>query len=523
MDVSRRSAVRAGLSGFAAIAALGALAAGLRPDTFYVGDPGVKLIAARHARAHPGSPLEIPLPVLGGERVPYVEPFFAIHGDHTHPVTAEVFPLLSAPLIALFGIRGAYILPALGFLLTLGASASIACTLDRRRSAAVVALTALLGTPFLFYGLEFWEHMPAVGVATLATALLINCSTSFRARRGRAFLIGILYGLAILLRPEALAFVLAAAVASRLLPSPPRAATLAIAAAGLLVAVLPLEIYFIAHFHSVVPPHIAAHEVLLGSGWIAKRAAIVSTWLVPRGAGIAGWWGAALLACFTVALFVPASRRAGASFLIALGIIDIALVVATAPNDGGSQWGPRYLLFAFVPAAIVLADALHAASRHRIAGVTLSVLLVAAGLWTQRGGYRQLRGTKNIYGRVLDFVRREVPPQGTAVTDVWWLDQVAAAATDERRILFISDRETGRDAMSRLDKAGAPELTVIRSREDDVPWVDELATSCYVESGIQEIPERGLVAVHLTRLSSSAPPPCAKVTGGSTSEPPQRP
>jgi hypothetical protein len=494
MDVSGRSAVRAGLSGLAAIAALAILAAGLRPDTFYVGDPGVKLIAARHALGNPGHPLEIPLPVIGGQRVPYVEPFFAIHGDHTHPVTSEVFPLLTAPAIALFGIRGAYILPALGFLLT----------------------------PFLFYGLEFWEHMPGVGAAALATGLLIKSSmedaVTFRALRDRAFVSGVLYGLAILLRPEALAFVLAAAVASRLLPSPPRAATLAIAGAGLLVAILPLEIYFIAHFHSVVPPHIAAHEVLLRGDWIAERAAIVSTWFVPRGSGIAEWWGAALLSCFAIALLVPGSRRAGGSFLVALGIIDIALVVVTAPNDGGGQWGPRYLLFAFVPAAIALADAAHAASRRRIAGVMLCVVLAASGVWVQRDGYRELRGTKNIYARVLDFVRREVPPQGAAVTDVWWLDQVAAAATDERRMLFVANEETARQAIRRLDEIGTPEVIVIRSLEDDVPWLDRLSTSCYAESQVHEIQDRGLVATHLTRLSASAAP-CATSPG----EPPPRP
>src|SRR2546422_811278 len=150
MDEGRRSRVRSGLAGVAAIAALAALAAGLRPDTFFVGDPGVKLIAARNVLARPGRPLEIPLPAIGG------------------------------------------------------------------------------------------AHVPAVGVAALATALLIKSSTAIRVQRGRAFVVGFLYGVAILLRPEAVCFVLGAAVASRLLPSPPRAATLAIAAAGLLAAILPL-------------------------------------------------------------------------------------------------------------------------------------------------------------------------------------------------------------------------------------------------------------------------------------------
>ncbi len=387
MDESRHSRVRTGLAGVALAATLVALAAGLRPDTFFVGDPGVKLIAAQNALARPGRPLEIPLPVVGGRTVPFVEPFFAIHGDHTHPVTAEAFPVLSAPLIGLFGIRGAYVLPALGVLLTLGASASIACTLDRRRSAASVVLAGLLATPFLFYGLEFWEHMPAVGAATLAAALLLGKSaTAAAVHRLKAFSIGLLFGLAVLLRPEAIWFVLVAAAASRRLPSPPRVATLAIASVGFVAALLPLEIYSIAHLHSVVPPHVAAHEVQLGTGWMAARAAVASTWFVPRGDGPARWWGAALITCFALALVVPGTRRGGWSFLFLVGVADIALVVLTAPNDGGAQWGPRYLLFAFVPAAIILGDVAHAAAQRRTAGITLCVLLVAAGFWIQRDG-----------------------------------------------------------------------------------------------------------------------------------------
>src|SRR5262245_28644440 len=95
------------------------LARGLPSETFFVGDPGVKLVAARAAITHPARPLEVPLPEIGGQPIALVEPFFAVHGEHAHAVTSEAFPLLSAPLIALFGIRGAYVLPALGFLLAL--------------------------------------------------------------------------------------------------------------------------------------------------------------------------------------------------------------------------------------------------------------------------------------------------------------------------------------------------------------------------------------------------------------------
>jgi hypothetical protein len=213
MGDSHRKRRLAGAGWVALVAAVVALGRGLPGDTFFVGDPGVKLVAARNAIAHPGRPLQLPLPTIGGERVVFVEPFFAIHDDHSHAVTSEVFPLVSAPLIALFHIRGAYILPALGFLLSLAACGWIASSLDSRRSAAAASLAAGLGTPLLFYGLEFWEHAPAVGLAALATAALIRAD---RDLRGEAFAAGLLFGVTVLLRPEALCYVVAVLGCSRL-------------------------------------------------------------------------------------------------------------------------------------------------------------------------------------------------------------------------------------------------------------------------------------------------------------------
>ncbi len=122
---------------------------------------------------------------------------------------------------------------------------------------------------------------------------------------------------------------------------------------------------------------------------------------------------------------------------------------------------------------------------------------------------------------MLDFVRREVPPKGTAVTDLWWLDQVAASATDGRTILFIADTETGTDAIGQLAEAGTANVTLISSREDEVQFVEGLATLCYTTSSVRQIPERGLVAVQLTRLDTARP--CVPVAGSSASEPVPRP
>src|SRR6478609_5869611 len=225
------------LAAFSAIVAI--LSFGLRPDAFFVGDPGVKLASTRNALSFPTHPLQIPLPAIGTEATPHVESFFAVHGDHAHAVTSEFFPLLSAPMLAAFGPRGLYVLPALGLIATAAASAWLAVVLDPRRNAALVVLAAGVGTPFLFYGLEYWEHTLALASGVAGTALLLDAARrrpGRHAHAGAAFAAGLLMGAAIVLRPEGACFTAAVALASRALVHRPTWRTLAIAAAGTGVA-----------------------------------------------------------------------------------------------------------------------------------------------------------------------------------------------------------------------------------------------------------------------------------------------
>jgi hypothetical protein len=193
----------------------------------------------------------------------------------------------------------------------------------------------------------------------------------------------------------------------------------------------------------------------------------------------------------------PAASR---HFLVVVGLLTTLLALVTAPNDGGGQWGPRYLLFAFVPAALLTADLLGAIGRWRPWGAVMVIAAVATGVWIQREGYRELRRTKMIYGHVLDFVRDEVPVNGFAATDVWWLDQVAAAATRDRRILFTATDEARRDALRRLAAARVDSLTIFRSSEAPNSTDDWLASSCYRELGRRAIPERSMTAIRARRV-----------------------
>src|SRR5262249_4006021 len=161
---------------------------------------------------------------------------------------------------------------------------------------------------------------------------------------------------------------------------------------------------------------------------------------------------AAILACVPLA---ADTERNGRRFLAAAAIITAVLVWLVAPNDGGGEWGPRYLLFVYVPLVILAADVVDPLPRPGMVVAALA-LVVIASVMIQRAAYRQLRGAKSTYGRVVDFVNDSVAPGGYIVTDLWWIDQVAASATSERRVVYAGDTASGQAIMRRMSEAVVP-------------------------------------------------------------------
>lgn len=505
---------------------LAALASSLRPDAFLVGDPGVKLIAARQALATPGSPLRVALPRLGAEPVPHVEPFFRVHGTHAHAVTSELFPLVSALPLRLFGMRGLYVWPAVSFLAVLASTAWLARVLDPERDPVVVVLVAAFGTPWLPYALEFWEHTPALAAGTTGLALLLHAARAHRGTRGPtapALAAGLFFGLAVLLRPESGWFVLAALVASRLLVDRPSWRSLMLASAGAAIAVAPSPLYALLHTGSPVPPHIAANAGLMGGHWLETRLHLARVWLAPsawtmRGpVNAASLWSVATAAVLAVASAAASTDRRERGFLWLLAALNTAMVWLTAPNDGGGQWGPRYLLFTYVPLAILAADAVQlawarerrpragASTPRQAAAIGVAIVFVAATVWVDRAAYRQVRGTKLMYGRLVDFVAASTTRDHQVVTDVWWLDQLGAAAIGDENVLYAGDPATGKAILSRLSSMTVPTVTVFRSTETDPAADSWSAETCYFEESRATLDVRGLVAIKLTHRCGYKP------------------
>jgi hypothetical protein len=120
--------------------------------------------------------------------------------------------------------------------------------------------------------------------------------------------------------------------------------------------------------------------------------------------------------------------------------IYVAGVLLTAPNDGGAQWGPRYLLPVMSLLALLsfagMAALLRASFgiRRRLVRLALAGLL-AASIWTQACGIRILLRSTNDTLRVVqavDALRHRV-----VLTDTWYSPQLLAQIYYDHTILLI--------------------------------------------------------------------------------------
>jgi hypothetical protein len=515
----------AGVTALTALALIW-LAFGLPAGAFFSGDSGVKLIAALDAIGHPARPFEADLPRVGARTTTDVDQMVVPHGDHAHVLQSPLFPPLSAPLIAVFGVRGAYVWPVLAFVALVPLLAAAQRYLLPDTSWVLLAWIAVAANPLLFYALEFWEHAPAVALLAAATVAVAPALRSGEPalRRGeptgspdldawssRCAVAGALAGAGVLLRPEGAWYAagLALALSPRLwLPF----------GGGATALLLPAAILNVMHFGTPLGAHASAVLAPIGEHFFATRWQRVHDWLWPASiiettglTLVAAAWLAALvrvdlrarqllaltgtaivavlaarrdlpeeafLQGFPLALlaFVPAATwtpQAGRLALAAL--VAAAGVVLTATNDGGAQWGTRYLLIAAPPLLLLAsrgATQAAASGAWRTPRLALLALVLLAGAMTSRDAYVELRGTKRNYAGLVAEVSAVAPPGGVIVTNAWWLDQVAAVLHGSRTFLYVPDRAAAARAIATLRDERIDAVT-LASSQDEAPYTLE--------------------------------------------------
>jgi hypothetical protein len=528
--VHRRLARRSGTAVLIAIVGLWSLSAGLPAGAFFSGDPGLKLIAATNTIAHPTRPFDIDLPRIGDKTVPWVDPMIFVHEQHGHALQSPLFPVLSAPLIAAFGLRGAYVLPALGFLLSLVFVDAMRRSLAPGTSFLILASIAIGANPLLFYSLEYWEHSLAVALLAGSTAAAVSADGQ-TPRAGRLVISGALGGLSVLLRPEAIWYVAGMAIFVG-----PRYWTAFGSGAALII--VPFAAANVIHFGNPAGPHATANLAPLTVDFLSARRQRIDTWLSPRpllaAAGLLlmaiAWLTHAVLELRTrqvaallgaVAVAIAAALRmvpresiwqafplvllallpvSGSSDrlrrLYLLALVSVGGVILTATHDGGAQWGPRFLLVS-VPPLIVLGacgatDAV-GEGRWRALRIALVALILVAGVATSRAAYRELRGAKRSYARAVMATAEMAAPGTHIVTNVWYLDQIAATLHDSRFFLYVPDRESAARALDELSRANVHHLVLVSSLGDSPAWLDPVAlNSCFSPVDVRDVTEHRL-------------------------------
>jgi len=181
------------------------LALALPGEAFYTGDSGVKLLQVQNLIAQDYSSVTLEYPGRDLDPDSKISPFdlkpsMYIREGRNYSVFPVAFPFLSALLFQGLGWPGLYILPVVSALLCLPLIFIIGRRFLPERWALAAMLAAVFLTPFLFYSLTFWEHVPATALFLAGVALMLDP----RKQALRSLAAGAVLGLAVWLRTEML-------------------------------------------------------------------------------------------------------------------------------------------------------------------------------------------------------------------------------------------------------------------------------------------------------------------------------
>ncbi|HEV3324059.1 MAG TPA: hypothetical protein VG052_00590 [Puia sp.] len=404
---------------FLSLCYIGYLSFSIHEGIFYAGDQALKSLQVKQIAAGYGFKyLHLPQPdwvkdVWNAGYFPLKPPFFYPSPKGYLIVYPPLFQIINAPLYSMFGIAGLYILPLLCTFVLLGWTIFLLKRCGITPINIALALFILVFcSPLILYGVMFWEHLPAV--------LLLFAGLSFIAatpsRIGVAVALGLVGGLSIWLRPEALMMIFLYGLAAAVLYLRERKRVYIAFVAALAFSLVPWFIFnkieygsiFGIHGMQVLADNDPETRMGLKNGW---RNLVAINYISFRHFLF-------LLLLFPILYGLNRSRDKTDLRLILLAAIVILFSILTPfilPNDGVVQWGPRYFL-AIIPITLValfLAEKKWSIiTRWNIPlWLTLSIIAISAYSFyhnTHGGGYRELRWryTKRI-GPIYDLLNKK--------------------------------------------------------------------------------------------------------------------
>ncbi len=495
-------------------------------DGLWTGDQGAKLIQVQSllqnrfsdpALSYPGAAIDTagdfsPLPAL-----------YTVPGQGgAVSVYSYPYALVCALLFATFGNPG-LVLPSLAAtagLLALFVPLARSMGIGSPRWFAVILAVA---TPVLFYAVSFWEHQMVACIAAGSLVLAVRALDGGRA--AWPFSAGVVAGLGFLIRPEAFhlgpALCLGLAAA---LPGGARRLELAgTAVLGWILGLLPgVWLHLAVYGHPLggaatlnfgestlqsVP--LLAEKLLAARGQLVLHLAFdraPALWLFALSVALAlairltaGRRRAAVCLALTAAALgsclpasghflktgllascpllllalappgAPSPGKEARSLLLWFCAIYFLAVAATAPNDGGAQWGPRYLLPLIPPAAAlawVQAERLLGLPRRleRAAAVLLVAVLVMLSAALQLHSLTVLEHSLS-RSRNLQEATASVGHQ-VVLTDVWWAPQILARLYFERQVFLLHPTRRLKAFVATLAAHEIPSFVFVATRDE---------------------------------------------------------
>jgi hypothetical protein len=371
-----------------ALAYLAYLTSTISDGVFYSADGGVKYMTVKQlAEGHGFKYLYLPQP--SWVQSIWQAGFFPLRAPFVYPssggymyVFPPAFQLINAALYSMMGYPGLYVLPILSIVLLWVFMVLLLRRLGITPGRIALALFILaFCSPLTVYGAMYWEHAPATLLLFAGLVMIARPPD----RIGSAIALGLLSGLAIWLRPEAILLNFLYGLAALVLYRKERRAVYLGFAACLLLSVVGFMVFNQVEYGNVMGLH--GHQLAdpndTDDHWGIGKA-LYLLWMTNYKA--IRHFGFTLLLFPIVYRLLRMRRRDGdlRPALLATIVLVFSLVTPMfLPNDGGRQWGERYFL-PIIPILVVLLFLIDRqwgilSRRFRIpAWVTACIFLIAA-------------------------------------------------------------------------------------------------------------------------------------------------
>ncbi len=493
---------------------------GRHQGVFFSGDQGLKYLQIR-SLAEGSLGIDYPGKALD-PRLDYL-PLSSYHlkfGENIVSMYLGFFILLAVPFYLAGGWLGLYLLPCLIAVLTLFLAFRVSSSLAGFSPRLAVLLLGFC-SPLFFLSMVLQE-LTLCALFLVAAVAALSGAGGFEFGGRRSWLAGLFLGLAILSRQEAVLLALAWLLAVFLIDK--KLKSVAGGLGGIIMVVVPYLLLELALWGEIV--ELKRYEMvhywydMALSQWLRMRLAYLYQFLfgavtmtgevrrpflalpfvllpavalVPRlvknrylpAAGVLLLFPAVAGLLFGVvfrnlwvrglfyatpylvlaAFFLrPIKGSTPAKFLLSVSAFYFLFVIITAPNEGGLQWGPRYLVPVYP--CLVLVAGFCWGNRAGLSPPKLrKLILIAGGILAVAGLLVQLEGLARLYDKKSDRAIERVMEEagtGTWITYLFYFPQEAAARYFDNRIYFFwPTRDSLSGLIEKLDESGGEGFALV--------------------------------------------------------------